>query len=80
MFWWIWKGSDMTVPVGEPGGSEYSWGKGMMVPPTLAPPELWQELTAVYGTDPSDEGASVEGVYATWTRESGTLPSAREGG
>lgn len=44
-----------VLPIGQvPGESEFSWGSGMMPDPDKAPPELWQQMTAIKQTDPAD--------------------------
>jgi hypothetical protein len=45
--------------------TEFSWGQGRMAPPDLADPSPWDQMRAIYRTDPADatSEANYEGEY-----------------
>jgi len=60
----------MTTPVTEPvGPSEFSHGRGLMVPIDLADPTQSEQLHAVYRTNSADPGDTAEAHYEDWVRE-----------
>jgi len=60
-------GRPVRRPGFTPGESEFSWGKGRMAPPDLADPSLWDQMRAVYRTDPADP-AAVANYDGEWSR------------
>lgn len=43
----------------EPRESEFSWGRGRMAPLDKADPSQWDQVRAVYRTDPADPTSTV---------------------
>lgn len=61
----------VTTPGLEPGPSEFSWGRGLMVPLDKGPgPTQVEEAAAIRRTNPADPTASHEARYVDWIRES----------
>lgn len=61
----------VATPNVEPGGSEFSWGRGLMAPMTKGHvPTQIEEMKAVMRTNSADPGASHLDRYADWIRES----------
>ncbi len=60
----------VVTPGLEPGPSEFSHGRGLMVPLELGPgPTQVEEMKAIMRTDSTDPAATHLGRYADWIRE-----------
>jgi hypothetical protein len=58
--------------IDEPTGpTEFSHGRGLMVPRSKKPePRLYEQMLAVYRTNPADPSSTIEDGYAEMERES----------
>lgn len=57
----------------EPGGSEFSYGKGLQSPESLGHvPTEYEQMRAIYALNPADTGAAVDYVAQGFVRETTT--------